>query len=136
MILVDTHVLIWVTNRIPKLGPHSINILDTSDVGGVLVSAITPWEIAMADKKGRIPLGMDVAQWLDEVLKHPRIALVPLSPSISVESVRLPGDFHGDHADRIIVATARNLGVPLLTADGPILAYAVQGYLKVIDATK
>ncbi|WP_105384272.1 type II toxin-antitoxin system VapC family toxin [Neorhizobium alkalisoli] len=134
MILVDTHVLVWVTGRNPKLGQRARTILDTSDIGEVLVSAITPWEIALLDRKGRLPLGMEVSRWLDEVLMHPRIRLVPLEPTIAVESVRLPGDFHSDPADRIIVATARHLSVPLLTADQAILAYASQNYLTALDA--
>ena len=134
MILVDTHVLVWVTSRNPKLGPKTQTMLDTSEAGSVLVSAITPWEIALLDKKGRLPLEMDVARWLEKVLGHPRIRLVPLEPAVAVESVRLPGDFHNDPADRIIAATARHLGVPLLTADEAILAYGTKGYLNSIDA--
>lgn len=135
MILIDTHVLVWITGGNPKLGPKARTILDTSDVGNVLVSAITPWEIALLDKKGRLPLRMDVARWLEEVLGHPRIKLMPLEPVIAVESVRLPGDFHSDPADRIIVATARHFSVPLLTADEAILIYGDQGYLTAVDAT-
>ncbi|MGK6312589.1 type II toxin-antitoxin system VapC family toxin [Neorhizobium sp. DT-125] len=135
MILIDTHVLVWITSRNPKLGSRARDMLDTGDAGEVFVSAITPWEIALLDKKGRLPLGMEVSRWLDEVLGHPRIKLIPLEPAIAVESVRLPGDFHNDPADRIIVATARHLSVPLFTADEAILAYAAHGYLSVVDAT-
>ncbi|WP_244447887.1 PIN domain-containing protein [Neorhizobium vignae] len=59
---------------------------------------------------------------------------MPLEPAIAVESVRLPGGFHNDPADRIIAATARHLGVPLLTADEAIRAYSTLGYLNAIDA--
>lgn len=135
MILIDTHVLVWVTGRSPKLSSRARTILDTSDAGEVLVSAITPWEIALLDKKGRLPLGMEVSRWLDQVLGHPRIRLIPLEPSIAIESVRLPGDFHNDPADRIIIATARHLSVPLLTADEAILAYASNNYLTALDAS-
>lgn len=135
MILIDTHVLIWIVSRDVKLGPKARHLLDSSGIGEVLVSAITPWEIALLDRKGRVPLGKDVGQWLAEALGHPRIRLAPLDPAISVESVRLPGEFHSDPADRILVATARTLGVPLLTADRPILTYGQQGYVTLIDAS-
>ncbi|RWX78749.1 type II toxin-antitoxin system VapC family toxin [Neorhizobium lilium] len=135
MILIDTHVLIWVMSRDIKLGSKARHSLDTSGVGEVLVSAITPWEIALLDRKGRLPLGREVGQWLEDALGHPRIRLVPLEPAISVESTRLPGEFHSDPADRIIAATARHLGIPLLTADRAILAYGEQGYLRVVDAS-
>lgn len=136
MILIDTHVLIWVVGRDARLGLKARQILDTSGRGEVLVSAITPWEIALLDRKGRLPLGKEVLQWLDDALGHPRITLSPLEPSISVESARLPDSFHNDPADRIIVATSRVLGVPLMTADRAILAYGKEGHVQVIDASR
>lgn len=135
MILIDTHVLVWLMTRDDHLGPKARHAVDTKGPGEVLVSAITPWEVAMLDQKKRLTLGRDVGRWLADALGHPRISLVPLEPEISVASVRLPGNFHGDPADRIIVATARHLGVPLLTVDRPILAYATQGYVQAIDAS-
>lgn len=136
VILIDTHVLIWVVGRDARLGLKARQILDTSGPGEVLVSAITPWEIALLDRKGRLPLGKEVLQWLDDALGHPRIGLSPLEPSISVESARLPDNFHNDPADRIIVATSRVLGVPLMTADRAILAYGKEGHVRVIDALR
>ena len=62
----------------------------------------------------------------------PGLSMMPLTPSICVRSSRLPGDFHGDPADRLIVATARELGAVLLTRDELILQYAALGHLKVL----
>jgi PIN domain nuclease of toxin-antitoxin system len=129
-------VLVWAVSRDSRLGVEARTNLDLTKVGEVLVSAITPWEIALLDRKGRLPLGKEVGRWIENALAHPRISLVPLEPAIAVESVRLPGDFHNDPADRILVATARHLNVPLLTADGLILSYGMRGYVKVIDASR
>jgi PIN domain nuclease of toxin-antitoxin system len=73
--------------------------------------------------KGRITLGMDVTEWLDTVQTIPGVALLPLSAKIALDSTRLPGRFHDDPADRMIVATARAENAPLATADRHILAY-------------
>ncbi len=77
----------------------------------------------MLEAKGRIRLSKDCLAWVQEALSAPGTSLVPLTPEIAVESSRLPGKFHGDPADRILVATARLLGATLLTRDERILAY-------------
>jgi len=77
----------------------------------------------MLEAKGRIRLSKDCLAWVHDALASPGISLVPLTPEIAVESCRLPGTFHGDPADRILVATARLLGATLLTRDTGILAY-------------
>ena len=73
-----------------------------------------------------------------EAVEHafclPGLSLMPLTPSICVRSLRLPGVFHGDLADRLIVATARELGAVLLTRDEPILQYAALGHLRALAA--
>ncbi len=73
--------------------------------------------------KGRITLGMDVTEWLSAVLAVPGVTLLPLSAEIALDSTRLPGEFHDDPADRMVVATARAENAPLVTADRRILAY-------------
>ena len=88
----------------------------------------------MLVEKGRLALGRDVGQWLDAALGLPGIRLSPLSVGISVDSVRLPGQFHPDPVDRMIVATVRALDATLLTADRAILTYGEQGYVRVTDA--
>ena len=81
----------------------------------------------MLEAKGRIRLAKDCLAWVHDALTSPGISLVPLTPEIAVESSRLPGTFHGDPADRILVATARLLGATLLTRDAKILTYG-KGY--------
>ena len=86
--------------------------------GVAIVSAISVWEAAMLATKGRIVLQPDIDKWIRANLQPP-VRLEPIHPEISIESCRLP-DFHGDPADRIIVATALVLGTPLITTDRAI----------------
>ena len=81
-------------------------------------------------------LGCDAAVWIDAALDLPGVRLVPIEPAIAIDSVRLPGSFHADPADRLIVATARYCSTPLLTADGAILDYATGGHVRVVDASR
>jgi len=83
----------------------------------VAISAITLWEIAMLAARGRIEMTGPADVWLEEIERHPLIEVLPLTARIAAESVRLGPDFHNDPADRIIVATARIHGLPLMTAD-------------------
>ena len=137
MILIDTHVLIWAVQDDPRLGKRSRRALDAAVAADALhVSAITPWEIALLAHKGRVTLGKEAGAWIDEALALPGVHLTPLLPSIAVDSVRLSGEAHGDPADRIIIASARHVGVPLLTADKAILRYGQAGYVAVQDASR
>ena len=87
-------------------------------------------------EKGRLRLGREVRAWLEAALALPGIVLAPIQPAIAVDSVRLPGSFHADPADRLIVATSRHRGVPLLTADRAILSYAASGHLHAVNAAE
>ena len=73
--------------------------------------------------RDRVALAVDTDQWLELVGQIEAVRFVPVDNDISVRSVELPGEFHKDPADRIIVATARSLGAPLVTADEKIRAY-------------
>jgi PIN domain nuclease of toxin-antitoxin system len=136
LILIDTHVLIWAVQEDARLGRKARQIIDdTTQRSRILVSAITPWEIAMLAEKARISLGEDVDRWLRTALALPGLEIAPLSASIAVDSVRLPGEFHDDPPDRIIVATARFHRIPLMTADQAILSYAALGHVNAIGAS-
>ncbi|MCY3671243.1 MAG: type II toxin-antitoxin system VapC family toxin [Alphaproteobacteria bacterium] len=135
MILLDTHAFVWTVGGDRRLGPRARAAIEEAASGeGVLVSAITPWEVALLVGKGRLRLGREVGAWLEAALALPGMVLAPIEPAIAVDSTRLPGDFHADPADRLIVATSRHRGVPLLTADRAILSYAANGYLHALDA--
>ena len=108
-IVLDTHVWMWLTNGDPKLGAKArIWIDETGDSGGeLLVSAISVWEIAMLEAAGKIKLDGSVDKWITRALQLSGVDISPLIPAIAIDSCNLPGNFHGDPADRIILATAR-----------------------------
>lgn len=123
MILLDTQLWIWWTTAGGKLSPFHNQYIETHVPDGLAMSAFTVWEVALLEKKGRVDLGAPVAEWAREVVRLPVVHLIPLVPELLIDSVQLPEPFHPDPADRIIVATARHLGCPLLTTDGDILSY-------------
>jgi PIN domain nuclease of toxin-antitoxin system len=134
-LLLDTHTLVWSINDGPKLGKTAKEFIRVAgDEGRVLVSAITPWEVALLVSKGRLTLGADVMDWVRDALIIPGLTLVLLEPEIAVASIRLPFEMHSDPADRILVATARHLGATFVTADEALLEYAKQGHFVGMDA--
>jgi PIN domain nuclease of toxin-antitoxin system len=88
-----------------------------------LISSITAWEIAMLVERRRLVLSMDVSSWLSTVKQIEAVRFVAVDTDIATKSVALPGSFHKDPAYRMIVATARTLGLPLVTKDEKIRAY-------------
>jgi PIN domain nuclease of toxin-antitoxin system len=127
VILLDTHVLIWwVNGDVERLSATAVAAIDQASSGRekeLLVSAISYWEVAMLVSRGRLALGMDGERWLALVQSIPAVALLPLEPAVAIAATRLPEPFYPDPADRFLVAQARALGVPLVTADAKIRAY-------------
>lgn len=136
-ILLDTHVWIWmVSGETDRIAPAAMEQIRRGAARGrLLVSAISVWEVAMLQAKGRIGLAVELEEWVRRGLSAPGLRLAELSPEVLVESTRLPGEVHGDPADRMLIATARRLGASLATRDGTILSYARGGHLAVLDAT-
>ncbi|MGH9255545.1 MAG: type II toxin-antitoxin system VapC family toxin [Vicinamibacterales bacterium] len=136
-LLFDTHVWVWyVENEAGRLSRRLEPLAEAAvRRGGVVVSAISVWEVALLEAVRRIDLSVDVRTWVGRALAFPGVRLMGLSPSIAIESTRLPGQLHRDPADRILIATARLLGAALVTCDERILAYAKKGHVRVVDAT-
>lgn len=135
LILLDTHAWVWLMNGSKRLGGKARKAIERSaEDGGVLVAAISPWEVAMLVAKGRLVLDRDVGEWVMTALAQPGIRLEPLGPEIAVASARLPGALHGDPADRMIAATARHCGATLLTDDLLLLDYGQAGHIKTLKA--
>jgi PIN domain nuclease of toxin-antitoxin system len=101
---------------------------------GLLVSAISVWEIGMHAARGRIQLAVPLRDWVERALEGPGIHLAPLDAAVAAESTLLPGEPQGDPADRFLIATARIHGVALATRDERILKYAKSGFLRVVRA--
>lgn len=135
LVLLDTQVWVWLLNGSERLGPKARKAIQRSLVEeAVLVSAISPWEVAMLVAKGRLVLDRDVGEWVQAALSLPGIRLEPVSPGVAVASTRLPGTIHPDPADRMIAATARHLGSTLITADQLLLDYANEGHIRALKA--
>ena len=137
MIVLDTHVFVWLIEGSPRLGPGAkARVEDEARTDRVGISAITPWEIALLVVKGRLHLSMDVGVWLDRALRTAGVELCPIEPSIALDAVRLPGDLHADPADRFLIATARHWSTALVTADAKILEYSARGHVRTLDAVR
>ncbi len=123
MILLDTHIWIWWVQDLPKLSAAQLAYLRAAPPDSLGVSVYSVWEVAMLVDKGRITFQRPVADWVRMALSVPDIQLLDFTPDIAIESIFLPGSFHKDPADRILVATARILDIPIVTQDAKILAY-------------
>ena len=121
MIVLDTATWIWRASDPKRITTRARRAIDEAE--RVLVSAISVWEVAMLVAKRRIQLDRPVEQWVDIALALPGIQLAPLEPAVAVRSTKLPGAFHPDPADRIIVATAIENAVPIITPDERIRSY-------------
>jgi len=132
-LLLDTHVWLWYAEGVSgRLRPASIRQLDEARQGdGLILSAVSVWEIGMHAARGRIQLTMPLPAWVDHALSVPGLRLVPVDAAVAAESTLLPGEPQGDPADRLLIATARIHGVALATRDERILGYAKQGHLRV-----
>lgn len=135
-LVLDTHVWIWVVEGTRgTLSETAVETIeDAGRRGAVRVSAISVWEVAMLEARGRISLSRPIEEWVRAALRAPGIRLLPLSPEVAIASTRLPGDPHGDPADRMLVASARVTGGRLATCDQEILDYSRGGGLAVLDA--
>lgn len=132
-LILDTHIWIWLNTASAEISSKTVASIDRAARSGeVFVHAITLWEIATLESKGRVTMSMPLEQWITEALSKPGVGLVPLLPNIAIESARLPANFHGDPADRIIVAAARVMGMAVVTRDSKILAYGKQGHVNVV----
>jgi PIN domain nuclease of toxin-antitoxin system len=124
MILLDTHAWIWLLSSPHKLSSHAKEHIDSAVVNQqVYVSSISVWEMAMLVNKGRLLLTMHAEDWIDTAEKLPFLHFVPIDNGIAFQSVNLPGNIHNDPADRIIVATAIKLKVPIISKDRRIRDY-------------
>ena len=116
--ILDTHAWIWWINQDARLGASVIERLDTLPSGHrPRVCDISLWEVAMLAERGRVVSSVPLVEWF-EAAAHPRsVEIVPVTPAIAAEVAALPTTFHRDPADRLIVATCRVLGAPLVTHD-------------------
>lgn len=123
MIVFDTHIWVWWVHDDKQLTKSQIKIIEVAERDVIGVSAISCWEIAKLVEYERLKLPCPLEEWFDQALSYPGIMLLELTPEIAIKSTQLPGKFHRDPADQIIVATAMVSHCPLVTSDDKVLKY-------------
>lgn len=122
--LLDTHTWLWWATGDARLSRRAkASVTDAARRTDLWLSMISIWEIAKKVEKGQLAFDRPLVAWLDAATSLDGLRLWELTPPILVESCRLPGDFHGDPADRMIVASARHHGAVLVTKDERIRRY-------------
>jgi PIN domain nuclease of toxin-antitoxin system len=123
MILLDTHVWVWWVHGDSQLAKVQAEAIAANEREVIGVSAISCWEVAKLVEYKRLELPCSLEHWFEQALRYPGMRILELTPEIAVESCRLPGVFHRDPADQMIVATARIHNCPLVTSDRKLLDY-------------
>jgi PIN domain nuclease of toxin-antitoxin system len=135
-VLLDTCAMIWLAEGAPMADEALEVISHAAAAEGVHVSPISAWEIGLLSRP-RSGRGMtflpDPSTWFSRVMAAPAIRPAPFTPDIAIAASHLPEPLHGDSADRLLIATARALAMPIVTRDSKIIAYAAAGHLSVVS---
>ncbi len=134
--LIDTHIWLWYLDGVSgDMSPDAVRLLQRACKGaGLLVSDISVWEVGNKISKGKLVVAPTFSLWLERAVRAPGFRFVPLDRDTLVASTQLTGTVHGDPADRMLIATAMLLGIPLITADRDVISYAsAQGGFSVCD---
>ncbi len=134
-LLLDTHIWLWYAEgNAERLTAAGIRKLDQARrAEGLRISSISVWEIGVQHAKGRIQLSAPLRDWVRDALAPVGIALLPLDAESAAESTLLPGEPHGDPADRFLIAAARTKGLVLATRDRAIIDYGKAGHVRVLE---
>ena len=132
-LLLDTNAAIWMmrNERLAPAAQHAIDAAFQSSTD-VLVSPITAWEVGQLVSRNRLDLLATPRGWFRRLLAIPGMRLAELSPDVLIAASFLPGTPPNDPADRILLATARELGATLITRDREMLAYGDAGNVSVL----
>ena len=132
-VLLDTCALIWLANGDDMKRAALDAILDAGATDGILVSPVSAWEVGLLARARRQGTGLDflpdAKTWFSRVMTGPGIRAPAFEPAIAIDASHLPGELHGDLADRMIIATARHYNVPIVTRDRRIRDYAHVGVI-------
>jgi PIN domain nuclease of toxin-antitoxin system len=133
-LLLDTCAAIYITDN-EWLKQQAIEAIDeASDRGqAVYLSPISAWEIGLLVRKGRFKSSLAPKRWFDRLFSFREITFCAMPAELLLESSFLPGELHGDPADRIIAATAREYGYTVVTRDRALLEYAAAGHLRALE---
>lgn len=130
-VLLDTCAVIWLANG-DRMAPAALEAIRAAAMAdGVFVSPVSAWEVGLLSRPrgNRAPVAFlpDPKTWFARVMAAPGAREAPLTPGIAVDASWLPGELHGDPGDRLIIATARDRGIPVVTRDAAVLAYGAAG---------
>lgn len=127
-LLLDTHVWLWMLDQTRgALTSDALTLIErAASEHRLFVSDFSYWEVAMLVSKGRLRLATDVGIWLERAAQAPGVTTLSVSRNVLIQSTRLPGEPHGDPADRILVAQAQTIGAALITCDKGIVSYATR----------
>ena len=124
MILLDTHVWWWSLSEPEKLSKGAMRIIKKTTPDQRAIASISIWEFAMMACRKKIEMKITPDEWLSYALDKTGIRVFEINSKIAIDVCNLPGDFHKDPADRLIVATARVNNLTLITKDEKILKYS------------
>lgn len=120
-VLLDTHIWIWwLLPESPLPARERAALDEIAAERGIGLPAICQWEAQMLHAKGRIDLPLPFPDWLRRATASDMLKVAPLDAEAVVAVSELPPTFHGDPADRMVVATARARDLPLATHDDAI----------------
>jgi len=122
-LILDTNAWLWLVDSPARIPGPVLSVLSDSAHAPLGLSTISPWEVSKKVSLGKLELPLPLGQWMKAATREDGICLLPLLPGIAVDSAHLPGEFHRDPADQIIVATARHHAATLVTSDQRILDY-------------
>jgi PIN domain nuclease of toxin-antitoxin system len=134
LVLLDTHALIWIVAKAPMSSSSLAAVRAAARTGDVLVSPVSAWEVGLLAiaRRSSIRFLPTPQRWWEKALGTPGVRLTPLSPEAAIEAAFLPENLHRDPADRLLIATARQLGATMITRDKLILVYAALGHVDAI----
>jgi PIN domain nuclease of toxin-antitoxin system len=131
-LLLDTHAALWLAQKEPMRREAIAAIDKTRQTARVLLSAISVWEISTLIAKQRIELDQPLGSWARKFVTAKGFDTVSFTVPMAIEASTIPMQLLRDPADRFLVATARHLGIPLVTRDKRILDYAKAGHVRVV----
>ena len=131
-LLLDTCAVIYLSLASGMKPETVLALKNAAESNRLFVSPITAWEIVKSKKRDKIALTDDPLTFFSEFIENSNSSLCELNAEILIKSWLLPGQFHKDPMDRIIVATARQFDLTLVTSDRAILAYGQQGHVKTL----
>jgi PIN domain nuclease of toxin-antitoxin system len=136
-VLLDTCAVIWLANGDPLASSATAAILHAGSAGGIFVSPVSAWEVGLLSRPGAgrnvaVQFKPDPKTWFARVMAGAGLREASLTSEIAIDASFLPGELHGDPGDRLLVTSARCLGVPIVTRDRRIIDYGRDGHVQVI----